>query len=74
MGVISPLSVSGSFWETMIHALSALWKNKNVILDTCEVFVKDQLLDWLKEARKMYQTELEEGNEQYMKFYPMRKI
>lgn len=40
-GVVSPLSINGSFWETMIYTLTALWKHKNIILDTCEVFVKD---------------------------------
>jgi len=33
--------------------MSALRKRKSLILDTCEIFVKEPLLDWVKEAKKV---------------------
>lgn len=35
----------------MVHALTALRKRKSLILDTCEIFVKEPLLDWVKDAK-----------------------
>jgi phosphatidylinositol kinase/protein kinase (PI-3 family) len=37
----------------MIHSLKALREQKDLILDICEIFVKEPLLDWVKEAKKM---------------------
>jgi hypothetical protein len=31
----------------MVHALNALRNRKSLILDTCEIFVKEPLLDWV---------------------------
>jgi len=50
-GVLAPLGLSGLYKYTMIHALSALRQKKNVVLDCCEIFVKEPLLDWVKVAR-----------------------
>lgn len=33
--------------------MRALRKRKSLILDTCEIFVKEPLLDWVKEAKKI---------------------
>ena len=35
----------------MVHAMHALRKRKSLILDTCEIFVKEPLLDWVKDAK-----------------------
>jgi phosphatidylinositol kinase/protein kinase (PI-3 family) len=35
----------------MIHSMQALRKQKSLILDTCEIFVKEPLLDWVKDAK-----------------------
>lgn len=47
----------------MVHALNALRRRKSLILDTCEIFVKEPLLDWTKEAiqklKAQGQTEIE---------------
>jgi len=32
--------------------MNALRKRKSLILDTCEIFVKEPLLDWVKEAKQ----------------------
>ena len=64
--------------------MGALRKRKSLILDTCEIFVKEPLLDWVKEAKK-YQlqhstssdthanNETEVSMEQ-LAFYPKKKI
>jgi DNA-dependent protein kinase catalytic subunit len=36
----------------MVHALQALRRKKSLILDTCEIFVKEPLLDWVKDAKQ----------------------
>jgi len=43
----------------MVHVLVALRKRKSLILDTCEIFVKEPLLDWVKDAKQKKQ----EGND-----------
>ena len=35
----------------MVHAMSALRKRKSLILDTCEIFIREPLLDWVKDAK-----------------------
>lgn len=35
----------------MVHVMHALRKRKSLILDTCEIFVKEPLLDWVKDAK-----------------------
>ena len=52
-GVIAPHPLEGAYKQTMVHAMSALRKRKSLILDTCEIFVKEPLLDWVKEAKRM---------------------
>jgi len=36
----------------MIHVLTALRKKKKIIFDTSDIFVKEPLIDWLKDAKK----------------------
>lgn len=50
-GVISPHPLEGIYKQTMVHALSAIRKKKSLIMDTCEIFVKEPLLDWVKDAK-----------------------
>jgi DNA-dependent protein kinase catalytic subunit len=45
--LIEPYSLKGH----MKHALYALRRNQNLILDTCEIFIKEPLLEWVKEAQ-----------------------
>jgi len=51
-GVIAPHPLEGIYKHTMVHALSALRKKKSLILDACEIFVREPLLDWLKDAKQ----------------------
>ena len=62
-GVIAPHPLEGSYKQTMVHALSALRKRKSLILDTCEIFVKEPLLDWIKEAKQKQKTEFSNRGE-----------
>lgn len=50
-GVIAPHPLEGVYKQTMVHAMQALRKRKSLILDTCEIFVKEPLLDWVKDAK-----------------------
>lgn len=52
-GVIAPHPLEGVYKQTMVHALRAMRKKKSLILDACEIFVKEPLLDWIKDARQM---------------------
>jgi DNA-dependent protein kinase catalytic subunit len=45
----------------MVHAMNALRKRKSLILDTCDIFVKEPLLDWVKEAKTKLKKEGYEG-------------
>lgn len=62
----------------MVHVLNALRKKKNIILDTCDIFVKEPLLDWLKKAQEKKQgwDETVKGEKQLeqLSFYPKQKI
>lgn len=51
-GVIAPHPLEGVYKQTMVHAMQALRKRKSLILDTCEIFVKEPLLDWVKDAKQ----------------------
>ena len=50
--MIAPHPLEGIYKHTMVHALSALRKKKSLILDACEIFVREPLLDWLKDAKQ----------------------
>lgn len=51
-GVIAPHSMEGVYKQTMVHALTAIKKRKSIILDTCDIFVQEPLLDWISQARQ----------------------
>ena len=51
-GVIAPHPLGGIFKQTMVHALAAMRKKKSLILDACEIFVKEPLIDWVKDAKQ----------------------
>jgi len=62
--------------------MGALRKRKSLILDTCEIFVKEPLLDWVKEAKKVQSNQDGgdalandyEGAMEQLAFYPKKKI
>lgn len=63
-GVIAPHPLEGVYKQTMVHALTALRKRKSLILDTCEIFVKEPLLDWVKDAKAKQKTAASNENNQ----------
>jgi hypothetical protein len=46
-----PLGVEGLFRNTLIFAMKTLKENKSLLLDVCEVFIRDPLVDWTKAAK-----------------------
>lgn len=70
----------------MKHALSALRKNQNLLLDTCEIFIKEPLLEWVKEAQTqnysneeqedsfVQQQNFDKGEKEKINWYPQKKI
>lgn len=52
LGVMKPIGVNGEFRQSMIYGLTALQKKRDSILDCCEVFIKDPILEWLKKNRR----------------------
>lgn len=81
-GVIAPHSNQGVYKQTMVHVLNAIRKRKNLILDTCDIFVKEPLLDWVKKAQQkcnelvVNDNNNKNANQQLEKlsFYPKEKI
>ena len=51
-GVIAPHPLEGVYKQTMVHVMTALRRRGSLILDTCEIFVKEPLLDWVKDAKQ----------------------
>lgn len=69
----------------MRHALYALRRNQNLILDTCEIFVREPLLEWVKEAQNQNFSSEEQNeslrkhkkqldNKEKIEWYPQQKI
>eukprot|EP01087_Luapelamoeba_hula_P000112 TRINITY_DN10064_c0_g1_i1.p1 TRINITY_DN10064_c0_g1~~TRINITY_DN10064_c0_g1_i1.p1 ORF type:complete len:1634 (-),score=246.38 TRINITY_DN10064_c0_g1_i1:51-4931(-) len=48
-----PLDSEGLLKHNMVHTLSALQENKDILLNTMEVFVKDPLVDWVKLSSRL---------------------
>ena len=76
--VLAPEGVDGEFRHTMVACLRALRKQKHAILDCSEVFIKEPLLDWQKQAMvretsvqasDTYQSQVES-----IAWYPKKKI
>jgi len=60
--------------RSMIHTLSALQNNKDILLNTLDVFVKEPLVDWLKNAKKQkFNNDDDEEETDKINWYPMKK-
>jgi DNA-dependent protein kinase catalytic subunit len=60
-GVIAPHPLEGLYQQTMVHVLNAIRRKKGLILDTCDIFVKEPLLDWVQDARQRNRTAVASG-------------
>ena len=71
--LLMPLYHKGLLEGTMIHALHALRKNSDLLLNTMDVFIKDQSLDWKVFAEKQAKQGMgeDEGDSEW---YPKQKI
>jgi DNA-dependent protein kinase catalytic subunit len=51
MELLYPLGVQGVFRNSLIFAMKALKAERHIITDTCEVFIRDPLIDWERIAK-----------------------
>jgi len=49
--LMSPIGTNGIFRHSMISAMTSLKKKRNILLEFCEVFINDPLVDWVKLTR-----------------------
>ena len=54
--VLSPFGIKGIIRQTMIDVLSAYKFGKDYILDYCEVFIKEPLLEWMQKNQNINNT------------------
>ena len=63
LSVFSPISTTlcdfsnenvgtGLLFESMVHVMRALHNNRHILLNTMDVFIKEPLVDWLKNAKR----------------------
>jgi DNA-dependent protein kinase catalytic subunit len=73
--VVYPLCKRGPVRNTMIDMLSALKANKKDILDYCEVFVKEPLLEWVKVSRSKTVGEIKSSEgDIHVHWVPVKKL
>jgi len=66
-----PLDTEGLLKHNMVHTLSAIQKNKDILINTMDVFVKEPLLDWEKLARRLASAQ---GGGDASTWFPQKKI
>jgi DNA-dependent protein kinase catalytic subunit len=72
----------GLYKESMIHVMTAMHQNQDLLLNTMDVFIKEPLVDWLKLANKnkqqqqqqQQQPEEADSDTVVTAWYPQRKI
>eukprot|EP01118_Nematostelium_gracile_P006497 TRINITY_DN2088_c0_g1_i1.p1 TRINITY_DN2088_c0_g1~~TRINITY_DN2088_c0_g1_i1.p1 ORF type:complete len:348 (+),score=104.46 TRINITY_DN2088_c0_g1_i1:28-1044(+) len=69
---LQPLDVDGLLKHNMVHTLRAIQENKDVLLNTMDVFIKEPLLDWEKLARRVAKEQGGEGDAS--NWFPKKKI
>jgi DNA-dependent protein kinase catalytic subunit len=69
-----PLGLEGIYRNSMIFALKALKDHKHLLVDTCEVFIRDPLLDWIKMARGKVTNGTSQMLEMEANIYPRDKL
>jgi DNA-dependent protein kinase catalytic subunit len=50
--LMDPIGVNGIFKASMVYSISALRNNWHQLIDFCDVFINDPVLDWTYIARK----------------------
>lgn len=49
---MEPIGYQGIFKQAMVNAFSAMQDNKNIIIDFCDVFIDDPLMEWIWKCKK----------------------
>jgi DNA-dependent protein kinase catalytic subunit len=47
-----PVGLDGTFKRSMISCFDAMAKKMNLIVDYCDVFIEDPLIEWIWGSRK----------------------
>ena len=74
--VLAPEGVDGEFRHTVVSCLRALRKQRHVLLDCSEVFIKEPLLDWQKQAqvRELVASDTYQSQVESFAWYPKKKL
>jgi len=74
--VLAPEGVDGEFRHTVVSCLRALRKQRHVLLDCSEVFIKEPLLDWQKQAlgREAVASDTYQSQVESIAWYPKKKL
>eukprot|EP01125_Pyxidicula_operculata_P008002 TRINITY_DN2699_c0_g1_i1.p1 TRINITY_DN2699_c0_g1~~TRINITY_DN2699_c0_g1_i1.p1 ORF type:complete len:2900 (-),score=828.74 TRINITY_DN2699_c0_g1_i1:54-8009(-) len=68
-----PLDSEGMLKHNMVHTLDALQRDKEILLTTMDVFVKEPLLDWEKLAQKLASQQGRDAEDEKI-WFPSKKI
>jgi phosphatidylinositol kinase/protein kinase (PI-3 family) len=49
---MDPIGYEGIFKQAMINSFEALQKKSNLIVDYCDVFIDDPLMEWVWNSKK----------------------
>ncbi|KAI8883147.1 hypothetical protein K501DRAFT_333495 [Backusella circina FSU 941] len=84
VGALEPLGISGALEHVMVYILQAIRDDKEILINTMDVFVKEPLLDWKKSAikqaksqNKVSGSESDDMDGSYgheVKWYPQKKM
>ncbi|XP_036359180.1 DNA-dependent protein kinase catalytic subunit isoform X2 [Octopus sinensis] len=73
--VCLPHGTKGTFERTMVHCLESLRSDKDLLIHTLEIFVREPSFDWLKNARNnMHRKAQDFSEEEDLSWYPKEKI
>jgi phosphatidylinositol kinase/protein kinase (PI-3 family) len=53
---MDPIGYEGVFKQAMINSFEALQKKSNLIVDYCDVFIDDPLMEWVWNSKKQLST------------------
>ncbi|GAB1598867.1 DNA-dependent protein kinase catalytic subunit-like isoform X1, partial [Argonauta hians] len=70
-----PHGTKGIFEGTMMHCLKAIRSDKDLLIHTMEIFIREPSVDWLKNAQKsLEKNTAEEFRKEDLSWYPRQKI
>ncbi|XP_076335270.1 DNA-dependent protein kinase catalytic subunit-like isoform X2 [Tachypleus tridentatus] len=75
LNLMLPLKEKGLYEATMIHALKALQKNRDLLLNFMDVFIKEPTLDWKNWAQKQRnEGKASEDADHDTQWYPKQRV